>query len=403
METVEEKQLIVSYNPSSLVNIFNNALTTEATRKIFRVKGMYLAGKGISYSGVYYDTLKDEASDATITLLVPSLMRATLVHMQTIECMGYLTKRVQLVGARIELQVNIVELLAQTESKYSEEQIKGFEILQKKVDLGYRDVDSFIKTKILKGEPIKVTIVIGRTGIIDSDIKHQLGEAIGFYEFAFVRVSLTSETEISKALNTYQDTDILVISRGGGDNLEIFDKSLIAEVALHIEPYFITAIGHKENSPLLQKVADKSFITPTALGQYFNNIYNETIEQLQNSKAKLVADITTQLTANYDKQLQNLSEKLKQTEDLHAKSIETSTSLYQRELEMLKQQIDGINLQHREQMAQVQRISEEKVNLAKAQIQDAQAKATGQSTVKIVWVLVAVALVIGILVGKGCH
>jgi exodeoxyribonuclease VII large subunit len=327
-------------------------------------------------------------------------MRATLVHMQTIECIAYLTKRVQLVSALIELQVNIVELLAQTESKYSDLQIKGFEILQRKVDFGYRDVDSFIKTKILKGEPIKITISIGRTGIIDSDIKHQLQEAIGFYEFIFVRISLTSEAEISAALNTYQDTDILVISRGGGDNLEIFDTQTIAEASLHINPYFVTAIGHKENSPLLQKIADKSFITPTALGQHFNDIYNETIEQLQNSKAKLVADITTQIKTNYDKQLQNLSEKLKQTEDLHSKTLENFTSLYQQEVEMLKKQIEGINEQDSSQLTQIQNINEEKVNLAKIQMQ---AKTTTQSTINLVWILVVIALVVGLLIGKDYH
>ena len=63
-------------------------------------------------------------------------------------------------------------------------------------------------------------------------------------------------------------------------------------------------------------VADKAFITPTALGQYLNDIYNETHEQLQNSKAKLIDDISRQFKANYDKQIQTLSEKLKATEEL---------------------------------------------------------------------------------------
>lgn len=65
----------------------------------------------------------------------------------------------------------------------------------------------------------------------------------------------------------------------------------------------INSIGHKEDVTLLQKVADKAFKTPTALGQYFNNVYNTTIEQLQNSKAKLVAAITKQLKANYEEQI----------------------------------------------------------------------------------------------------
>jgi transcriptional regulator with XRE-family HTH domain len=57
-----------------------------------------------------------------------------------------------------------------------------------------------------------------------------------------------------------------------------------------------------------KKVADKAFITPTALRQYLNDIYNETVEQLQNSKAKLTDDISRQFKANYDKQIQTLKE-----------------------------------------------------------------------------------------------
>jgi exonuclease VII large subunit len=41
----------------------------------------------------------------------------------------------------------------------------------------------------------------------------------------------------------------------------------------------VTAIGHKDDVSLLQQVADKAFITPTAFGQFLNEIYNHTIEE----------------------------------------------------------------------------------------------------------------------------
>jgi len=79
--------------------------------------------------------------------------------------------------------------------------------------------------------------------------------------------------------------------------MEVFNKPSLAEYVLLLKSFFITAIGHKEDISLLQKVADKAFITPTALGQYFNEIYNQTVEELQGSKVKLVEDITAQLKA----------------------------------------------------------------------------------------------------------
>jgi exodeoxyribonuclease VII large subunit len=77
---------------------------------------------------------------------------------------------------------------------------------------------------------------------------------------------------------------------------------------------------------LLQKIADKAFITPTALGQYFNEIYNRTIDELQNTKAKLVEDITTQLKGNYEMQLKNLNEQLRGNKEVNEQQLQLVNS-----------------------------------------------------------------------------
>ena len=84
----------------------------------------------------------------------------------------------------------------------------------------------------------------------------------------------------------------------------------------------MTALGHKVNTPLLERIADKKFITPTAFGQYLKEIYNTTIEELAQSKAKLVDDVTKQLKTVYDKELQNLNDKLLQEQQLNKKNID---------------------------------------------------------------------------------
>ena len=110
--------------------------------------------------------------------------------------------------------------------------------------------------------------------------------------------------------------------RPSGENMEVFNKPSLAEHALSLKSFFITAIGHKEDISLLQKVADKAFITPTALGQYFNEIYNHTVEELQGSKAKLVEDITAQLKGSYEMQVNSLNEKLQSTKELNEQQAE---------------------------------------------------------------------------------
>ncbi|TKK70349.1 hypothetical protein FC093_06275 [Ilyomonas limi] len=389
MTLTEEKQSVV-YSPSAIVNIFNNALNSEATRRIITAKGTYIPGKGQNYNGYYYDQLRDEASDACITLIVPAIIRSNLIAQQTIECQAYLTKKVQANGARIELQLNVTELLHQQESQFTPEQIKALDILQCKAKNGYKDVDAFIKTKIIQNEPVRIVILIGKTGIIDSDIRHQLEEAISFYEFRFERINLTSEKEIINALHYYQEeADLLIISRGGGDKLDIFNKPDIAEAALQLSCYFLTAIGHQQDNTLLQKVADKAFITPTALGQYFNDMYNRTVEELQHSKAKLVEDITKQLEANYTKQIQNLEAHIKATAELHTKDVENTEALYKKELALLSGQLSNTMQQHQQQVQELQKVKGEKQLLVKKQI----------NTI-IYWLLVIIAVIVGIIIGK---
>jgi hypothetical protein len=87
--------------------------------------------------------------------------------------------------------------------------------LQKKAEQRYKDVDAFIKTRIIQQQAITVTIVVGKNAIIDSDIKHSVKEATGFYDFRLERINLSSEMEIINALRRYSnESGILVISQG---------------------------------------------------------------------------------------------------------------------------------------------------------------------------------------------
>ena len=254
------------YNPSSITGIFNNALNNNLTRSIMQVKGVYLHGKGMNYGGYYYDQLKDENSDACITLIVPAILRMSLLSNQVIEGSAYLTKKVEANGARIVLQLNLMESFSQKESLYTEDQVQALQLIQKKADTGYKDVEAFIKAKIVREEKIKIIIVIGNNAIIDNDIKHQLEEAIGFYKFQFERVSLISENAIINALQAFDaEADILVLARGGGENLGIFDKPTIAKVALTLSSYFLTAIGHEVDKNPAAKSSRQRLYHPFAL------------------------------------------------------------------------------------------------------------------------------------------
>ena len=150
------------------------------------------------------------------------------------------------------------------------------------------------------------------------------------------------------------------------------------------------------------KVADKAFITPTALGQYLNDIYNETHEQLQNSKAKLIDDISRQFKANYDKQIQTLSEKLKATEELNERAKNDISLNYQKEIDLQKKQIENLNTQYANQMKQLGKLNEERASLVKTQIEQLKME-LAQSSSAINWAFVIAAIILGLLIGRPCN
>jgi exodeoxyribonuclease VII large subunit len=301
------------YSPAALLNTFNNSLSSPLLNRIFVVRGMYKKGKGVSYNGVYYDILKDELSDSYITLVIPIKLRHELKEGQIVDAQAYFTKRLSASTGRLDLILNVSSLLSRKEQVIDKQAIKAFELLQKKTQSGYKDVDALIKKKLYQKLPIKVTIILGTSAIIDEDIKHQLKDASLAYDISYVKTNMTRVSDILDVLRLCDGSDIVAISRGGGENIQIFDNPELSNAALNLKSCFVTAIGHAADEPLLQKIADKHFITPTALGQYFHDMYQRTMEDLINSKAKIISDLTKQVELSYQSKVQDLNIRLMET------------------------------------------------------------------------------------------
>ena len=366
---VEQDEMV--YSPLAILNIFNNALSISETRRLIRVRGVYVQKNGQEYNNAYYDSLRDESSDGTITLIVPSLIRSQLETNKTITFNGYITRRVVASMGKIDLLITITDLVEQVQNKYSELEIRAVEVLQKKVSAGYRDVGSFIKSKIINEARLKVVIVMGKTGIIDHDIKDQMRESIAEYDCVYERVSLTNEKEIVSAISKFNtaDTDILVIARGGGDNIEIFDRPSIAEACIGITPYFLTAIGHKENVSLTQKVADKAFITPSDLGRFFHDVFVQTREELEHSKSKLIDAVTKQLTAAYDGQIKNLKDQVAMVEAQKKKNMDDAEKVSSERIAGLTKQIELLSSNHETQLRQLSAAQADSISSINSQLQ----------------------------------
>lgn len=322
-------QVLQTYSPQAILNIFNNAIKAPAAEHtLIRVKGIYEPGKGVDYYGYYYDTLSDEATGSSMTLKVPAIMRERLVPYKVIDFTGFVTRKLEEKGGAIRIHLNLSELHEIKQAAFSDTEHKALELIRRKANKGYKEVDGFLTRRILSNEPPNISVYIGTTSIIDQDIEHALGEAAAFFNLRFIRISLTSVQEISTVFDD-DESDIVILARGGGSGLEIFNTLELSESALLLEPYFITAIGHREDVSLLDRMADKSFITPTALGNHLRQLYNKTIEDMQGSKARLAEEIKSQVKLGYENEL------------LVYKNLLTGK---EKELDLLRSKPPGLNL-----------------------------------------------------------
>lgn len=388
----------IFFSPSSIVAIFNAATITREEKKIIQVRGIFKKQGSSNYGGNYYNRLKDEASDNTISLITSAIIHNQLEDNKTIEFNGFLTRRADKQG-KIELIINFIELLAQRVNKFSEEETKKILLINKKVATGFKDLDAHIKTAIYNKKQLVIKIIMGKAGIIDSDIKQGIEAAVALYDIEYHRISLSSPAEIINKIYELDvpETDLICIARGGGDNLSMFENLDICSSILQRNTIIASAIGHAQDVSLFEKLSDKKFITPTQFGNYLKEIYNNTIEELENSKAKLVKDISAQLTANYDKQIANLneqlittiaqnqkniiasninheqqlltlSEKLKSFEEIVALSEADKLNLHAIEVGNLKNDVARLIETHTEQIFQVNILQEEKIKSFHQQI-----------------------------------
>lgn len=340
----------VVYSPASLVSIFSNSFKFPEEKEIIQVRGIFLKIGTVVYANGLFNRLKDESSDKSITLVTPALINNSLENNTTILVNGFLTRQVKDSGS-IQLNLNLIDLVNTTPNKYSEEDLKRIEIINAKLKVGLKDLDSHLKKLIYNNAKIRIGVITPRTNTAEKDILKELGVAVAHYELNFMQISFSSVKEISEEIIRLDnsDVDFICVTRGGGDGFEPFSKAELIKTLLDRKKIIVSALGHDIDVPLFEQVADKKFATPTAFGSYLSRIYNETIEELSKSKAKMQKDIEDRLKVNYEAQMKTIDGKLQTTIKLYAEEkktiIEANENLKKQMLELNQKKIKDLNEQ----------------------------------------------------------
>tara|TARA_X000000950_G_C13873758_1_gene643989 strand:+ start:680 stop:1966 length:1287 start_codon:yes stop_codon:yes gene_type:complete len=193
----------------------------------------------------------------------------------------------------IILEVTKVCVESDTSSKKESYEANHAKCLQ----LGFFDP---IQKKSIKANNKNICLLTSySSGTVWKDIKEVLKQNIAQNTILYIVDcsvgSNNAHTELSKAIewinNTNLNLDVLAVTRGGGSgsSLNTFNTFQVCEAVFKSKIPIVTAIGHQNDTTLVDLVADKTYGTPSICAQNIITDKDQFIEQYKNHKNKLKA------------------------------------------------------------------------------------------------------------------
>lgn len=194
---------------------------------------------------------------------------------------------------------------------------KAYDALQKQ--LASEGLFAPERKRELKKYPRKIGLITSKTGAVIHDFMNNLG-TFG-YEVSFVDSRVEGVAAITDLLDALEkmrtkDLDCLVIVRGGGslESLQAFNNEKVVRAIAQFPVPTICAIGHDQDVPLAQLVADYAPSTPTAATVILNTSWLAVAELLTRHAQKIRLELT---------RVQESSYRILETFTSHARSLST--------------------------------------------------------------------------------
>lgn len=311
---MEDNEVIYPvYSPGSVIGIFSNALKLNATVNLIYLKGRYSFGGGKAYGNYYYDQLFSEGDNTSIGIRISSLLRSKISNNDIYTLRGFIEKNIK--NSSIELRFVVDEIIQQEEKSISDEELQRYELIQRKLEGGSKDLETLIRDKILKDEKIRIANIYGNNAIVQKDFSEGLDVSQKYFDISDHNCNITSSTAIISKLNELSalNYDIIALVRGGGDrqSMETFNDIRLSKLFISIKPVTITAIGHTVDETLLDKLADKRFHLPHDYGAGLHSIAEKLSHERSNSRALLIDEVKKDVTKQFSEQVETLEKQLK--------------------------------------------------------------------------------------------
>lgn len=109
-----------------------------------------------------------------------------------------------------------------------------------------------------------------------------------FFEMELISVNLGSAEDIARGIRESDGRgfDVLVVTRGGGEQLNVFDERPILDALHNTKTFTITAVGHAKDQSLADMVSDYAARTPTDAARYLVEKYTSSLTTQQFTQLK---------------------------------------------------------------------------------------------------------------------
>jgi exodeoxyribonuclease VII large subunit len=284
-ETSAISQPVLVFSPSEVLAQYRNSLHSTFDGVPVCVSGFYEPGTGPEYKSGFYDNLIDTNKENKLTIIVSATDRTELVTGGFYSFVGFLEKGQVTQDSKLRLQMKVQQVVGydKTRKQFSE---SDYDVLKERMDKGFLNVERKLTKILRKNQKASIVIITGLDSKGEKDFYTALGDMESEYNITLKKTNMSSGLQISNILSELQENDwtLLAFMRGGGIGLEVFNDMKLCSAALDCGIPFIIAIGHEADKPVLDRLSDRSFSTPTAFGNFLKELAENVIQELNEAE-----------------------------------------------------------------------------------------------------------------------
>lgn len=281
-------------------------LSTKIKGWIERLGAVWVEGEitqwGVS-GGTVYGKLKDLEVDATVSFTVWSSVRSRVpadlgqgARVVALVKPNYWVKGGTLTMQVLEMRhVGLGDLLERLER-----------LRQKLRAEGLFDVS---RKRALPFLPSVIGLVTGKDSDAEKDVLRNAQLRWPAVEFRVAHAAVQGDRAVTEVISAIRrldadpEVDVIIVARGGGDfqNLLVFSDEALVRAASEATTPLVSAIGHENDRPLLDDVADLRASTPTDAAKRVVPDVAEEMSRVQQARARIGMWLTSRISTEIHK------------------------------------------------------------------------------------------------------